>query len=220
TSKIGLQNGGWHDPIFAEDKVYAEGTLPTLRHFKFNSPGLVKTMGNRLVAGRDFTWTDVFEKRDVAMVSENLARELWGDPQQALGKRIRENLKGTYREIVGVVGDERLDGLDQKAPTTAIFPVMMTGFEGDGDDHIFVTRSVSYVIRSNRAGTRGLLEEVSKAVWSVNPNLPIAQVRTLREIYDKSLARTSFTLVMLGIAGGMALLLGLAGIYGVIAYSV
>ncbi len=218
TSKIGLEPGGWHDPIFAEDKAYVEGQLPPLRQFKFNSPGLLKTMGNPLIAGRDFTWTDVFEKREVAMVSENLARELWGDPSRALGKRIRENLKGTYREIVGVVGDERLDGLDQKAPTTAIFPVMMTKFEGD--DPVFVTRSVSYVIRSNRAGTRGLLEEASKAVWSVNPNLPIAQVRTLREIYDKSLARTSFTLVMLGIAGGMALLLGLAGIYGVIAYSV
>jgi ABC-type antimicrobial peptide transport system permease subunit len=57
-------------------------------------------------------------------------------------------------------------------------------------------------------------------VWSVNPNLPLANVRTLREVYDASLARTSFTLIMLGIAGGMALLLGVAGIYGVIAYSV
>jgi ABC-type antimicrobial peptide transport system permease subunit len=57
-------------------------------------------------------------------------------------------------------------------------------------------------------------------VWSINPNLPLANVRTLREIYDASLARNSFALVMLGIAGGMALLLGVAGLYGVISYSV
>ena len=60
----------------------------------------------------------------------------------------------------------------------------------------------------------------AQAVWSVNPNLPLASVRTLQEVYDRSLARTSFTLVMLAIAGAMALLLGVAGIYGVISYSV
>ena len=51
-------------------------------------------MGNTLIAGRAFTWTDVYDKRPVAMVSENLARELWHDPQAAIGKRIRESLKG------------------------------------------------------------------------------------------------------------------------------
>jgi ABC-type antimicrobial peptide transport system permease subunit len=76
------------------------------------------------------------------------------------------------------------------------------------------------MIRSPRAGSPGLLKEVGQAVWSIDRNLPLADVRTLQEIYDKSLARTSFTLVMLGIAGGMALLLGIAGLYGVIAYSV
>ncbi|MFL6279066.1 MAG: FtsX-like permease family protein, partial [Vicinamibacterales bacterium] len=64
------------------------------------------------------------------------------------------------------------------------------------------------------------VNEISRVVWSVNPNLPLAGVRTLQEIYDRSLARTSFTLVMLALAGGMALLLGIAGIYGVISYSV
>ena len=70
-----------------------------------------------------------------------------------------------------------------------------------------------------RTGSNGFVEELGKAVWSINPNLPLASVRTLRDIYDASLARTSFTLVMLAIAGGMALLLGVAGIYGVMSYS-
>jgi putative ABC transport system permease protein len=76
------------------------------------------------------------------------------------------------------------------------------------------------VVRSRRTGTRGFLDEISSAVWAVNPNLPLADVHTLQEIYNKSLARTSFTLVMLAIAGAMALLLGVVGIYGVISYSV
>jgi ABC-type antimicrobial peptide transport system permease subunit len=64
------------------------------------------------------------------------------------------------------------------------------------------------------------MSELGRAVWSVNPNLPLAGARTFQEIYDASLARTSFMLVMLAMAGGMALLLGVAGIYGVISYSV
>ena len=77
-----------------------------------------------------------------------------------------------------------------------------------------------YIIRSPRTGSSGFIGELGQAVWSINPNLPLARVRTLQEIYDASLARTSFTLVMLAIAGGMALLLGVSGLYGVIAYAV
>lgn len=64
------------------------------------------------------------------------------------------------------------------------------------------------------------MNEVHAAVWSVNSNLPLASVRTMQEVYDKSVARTSFTLVMLGIAGAMALALGIIGIYGVMSYAV
>jgi ABC-type antimicrobial peptide transport system permease subunit len=89
-----------------------------------------------------------------------------------------------------------------------------------GPGPLDAVRSVTFVIRSDRAGSEGFLNQVRQAVWSVNPNLPLASVRTMREIYDRSLARTSFTLVMLGIAGAMALVLGIIGIYGVISYAV
>jgi predicted permease len=217
SSTVPMTGDAWQDPIFAQDRVYAESQIPPVRRFKFVSPGLLKTMGNRLIAGRDFTWTDVYDMRPVAMVSENLARELWREPAAALGKRIRESLKTPWREVVGVVSDERDAGVDQKAPAIALFPILMDSFEGDSP---FTRRTLSYMIRSGRSGSSGFLNEVSHAVWSVNPNVPLANARTLREVYDASLARTSFTLVMLAIAGGMALLLGVAGIYGVIAYSV
>jgi hypothetical protein len=174
-------------------------------------------MGNTLVAGRDFTWTDVYGMRRVALVSENLARELWREPQAAIGKRIRENLKGEWREIVGVVNDERDDGVDKKAPPTAFWPLLMDKFEGDD---VSAQRSLSYVVRSSRTGSSGFINEISQAVWSVNPNLPLASVRTQQEILDRSMARTSFTLVVLAIAGAMALVLGIAGVYGVISYAV
>jgi predicted permease len=217
TTVIPLDGGGWHDAVFAEDHVYTEGQIPPLRLFKFVSPGLIATMGNQLLAGRDLTWSDAYEKHRVALVSENLARELWQTPQNAIGKRIRDNLKAPWREVVGVVSDERVDGLDRKSPTTVIWPVLMDHFPGD---EVSIRRWVAYVIRSPRTGSAGFVNEISRVVWSVNPNLPLASVRTLQEIYDRSLARTSFTLVMLALAGGMALLLGIAGIYGVMSYSV
>jgi predicted permease len=217
TTVIPTDGGGWHDPIFASDKAYAESDIPPIRLFKFVSPGLMKTVGGTLIAGRDFTWTDAYETRMVAMVSENLARELWQSSGAALGKRIRESLKGQWREVVGVVGDERTDGVNQTAPATVYWPLMMANFTGD---ETAVRRGLSYVIRSDRAGSSAFVNEISKAVWSVNPNLPVASVRTLQEIYERSLATTSFTLVMLAIAGAMALLLGVSGIYGVISYSV
>jgi hypothetical protein len=73
-------------------------SMPPPRRSKFVSPGLLKTMGNRLVSGREFNWTDVYERRPVAMVAENLARELWHDPPVAIGKRIRERLNAPWRE--------------------------------------------------------------------------------------------------------------------------
>ncbi|HMC60321.1 MAG TPA: FtsX-like permease family protein, partial [Candidatus Solibacter sp.] len=205
------------DLLYAEDRVYAEAQLPPLRRFKFVAPGFFQTMGTRLVAGRDVTWTDLYDKRTVALVSENLARELWHSPAAALGKRVREGMKDPWREIVGVVEDVRLDGADQKQPATVYWPLMMNNFWGDETN---LQRGVVYAIRSNRAGSESFLKEIRQAVWSVNSNLPLARIRTMEEVFRGSMARSSFTLVMLAIAGGMALLLGIVGIYGVISYSV
>ena len=84
----------------------------------------------------------------------------------------------------------------------------------------YVQRSVAYVIRSSRLQSPGFLAEVQQAVWSINPNLPLARVRTLEQMNQESMAQTSFVLVILGIAASVTLLLGVVGIYGVIAYIV
>jgi putative ABC transport system permease protein len=217
TSVVPLTGRGRHDPIFAADRNFQQGELPPIRAYKFISPGLLKTMGNTIVAGRDFTWADLYDMHPVAMVSENLARELWKDPSAALGKQIRDNPGAPWREVIAVIGDERDDGIDKKAPAIAFWPMMMAKFSGN---EVMVRRTQVYTIRSTRAGSTGFVNEVSRAVWAINPNLPLAGVRTLQEVVGASMARTSFTLVMLAIAGAMALLLGVAGIYGVISYSV
>ena len=183
------------------------------------APSFFETMGTRIIAGRDFTWPDLYEHRHVAIVSDNLARAWWGGPRAALGQRVRETSIAPWREVIGVVEDVYDDGVHVPAPEFAYLPALM-------DRHLvfdreFVLREATFAIRSERAGTESLLVEARNAIWSVNGRQPVfAFVNTVGQLYDQSMARTSFTLVILAIVGGMALLLGIVGIYGVIAYTV
>jgi len=206
------------DEIYAEDKVPSKGEIAPLRLYKYVSPDFFRTAGTRLVAGRELTWTEVYGLRPVVMISENLAREMWGTPSAAVGKRVREFSSMPWHEVIGVVQDARENGVQEKAPEIVYWPSMMANLYGPGP--LGAIRTVTFAIRSERAGTEGFLGEVRQAVWSANSNLPLASVRTMQEVYNKSMARTSFTLVMLGIAGAMALTLGIIGIYGVISYTV
>ena len=211
---------GLGNPVYAEDKTFAEGYAPPIRRIRKIAPGFFTTMGTRVVAGRDFAWTDLYETRRVAMVSENLAREWWGAPSAALGKRIREaGPADPWREIVGVVENIYDDGVHVKAPEIVYWPALMDRYIW-GDEKGFALSNGMYALRSTRTGTESLLAEAQQAIWSVNGRQPVFLVTTLKTLYDQSMARTSFTLVMLAIAGSMALVLGIVGIYGVIAYVV
>ena len=203
------------DAILIEGQTYSSNEIPPLRLFKNVSPGLFQTAGTRLIAGRDLTWTEVYSQRPVGLVSENLARELWGSPAAAVGKRFQQGLGDRWHEVIGVVQDVRDNGVNEKAPATVYWPPIRVGPRA-----LDATRAATFVVRSPRAGTESFLNEIRKAVWSVNASLPVASIRTMREVYDQSLSRTSFTLVMLGIAGAMAMVLGIIGIYGVISYAV
>ncbi len=212
------------DAITVEGRAYADGETPAFRFFKSVSPGLFQTSGTRLIAGRDFTWTDLDGRRPFVVVSENLARELWGEPSAAIGKRIRQGTSTVgitqWQEIIGVVQDVRDNGVHAPAPTTVYWPSTREALTLAGQTQLNVVRGIAIAIRSDRADTESFLNDVRQAVWSVDGSLPLASVRTLQDIYDSSMARTSFTLVMLAIASAMALVLGVVGIYGVISYAV
>jgi len=216
TSSLPMDGNNNNDPIWVEDFPAPEGQIPTLRRHKYIGEGYFEAMGNHIVAGRDLTWRDAHTLAPVALISDNLAREYWKDPSRAVGRRIRRSPQTPWIEIVGVVGNDRQDGATQPSPTTVYWPIMAGGFDGQ----TFVQRSLAYAIRSPRLQSPGFLSEVQRAVWSLNANLPLARVRTLGEIYERSMAQTSFVLVILGIAASVTLLLGVVGIYGVIAYIV
>jgi predicted permease len=204
---VPMDGNEWNDPVLVKDHTYAPGEIP-LHRYRFVAPGYFKTLGTPLLAGRDITWGDIYNKVPVAIVSERLAHEYWHDPSSALGRQIRSNTKDDWHEVVGVVGDVHDDGIDKEPPSSVYWTIAPN------------INFVAFSIRSPRAGSESLMNEVRQAVWSVDPNLPLADVQTLDFLYRKSMARTSFTLVMLAVAGSMALLLGIVGLYGVIAYSV
>src|SRR5215467_5871336 len=206
------------DEIFAQDKVYADNTTAPMRLYKYMSPGLLQTAGTKLAAGREITWSEIYGLRPVVMISESLAREMWGTPSAAIGKHVREFQTMPWNEVVGVVQDVREKGVQEAAPAIVYWPPFKENLFGPGP--ALAIRAVTFVIRSERAGTESFLNEIHQAVWSVNSNLPLASVRTMWDVYDKSMAQTSFTLVMLGIAASMALALGIIGIYGVMSYTV
>jgi predicted permease len=207
------------DGIDIEGAEYGVGGELALRVFRIISPGYLETMGTRVIAGRAFDWIDLDDTRNVALVSESLARERWSSPEAALGKRIRTaGGAGPWREIVGVVEDVRLIGADQPPPTIVYWPGLIADFYLIAP--LYVERGVAFAVRSPLAGAPALTRQIEQAVWSVNPSLPIARVRTMQEIYDRSLARTSFTLVMLIVAASAALVLGVIGLYGVLSYTV
>ena len=221
---VGLSSSITMDGWDSNDAVYVEGFLPAsedqippIRRFKWVSENYFETMGNPVLAGRPITWADIYSYAPVVVVTENFVREYWGKPAKAIGKRIKQNKDAPWREIIGVVGNVHDDGVSEEATATIYWPMIVADF---WDEELVTRRAMAYAIRTDRTGSPSLLKEVRQAVWSVNPNLPLANVATLDELLKESMARTSFTLVMLGISAGVALLLGAVGIYGVISYVV
>jgi putative ABC transport system permease protein len=206
--------------VAAEGVTYSSEDLPPNRRIKWISPGLLQTLGTPLLTGRDFEWAEVREQRNVVLVSESFARESWNSIEGAVGQRIDVGNDGTWQEVIGVVAEVYDDGVDQPAPPTVYWPAREQAFmTGLGT---YLPSSVTFVLRSERTGTESLIAEIRRAVAEVAPDLPLAAVGTLEQAYrdHPSMARSSFSLALLGIAGATALLLSLVGIYGVLAYAV
>ncbi len=217
-----MHAGGNINPLYVEG-VTVQGDVPPRTHrHKWIGESYFETLGIRLLAGRAFTWADIHDRIPAVVVSESLARQYWGSVEAALGGRvsIRPDPVRWY-EVIGVAADVRDDGVNVDPVPLVYWPqVALAVWQGNAPDSVLVWRSVSYAVRSDRVGTPGLLDDVRQAVWSVNPDLPLLAVGPLSDFVAQSVARTSFTLVLLGVAALVALVLGLVGVYGVISYGV
>ncbi len=222
SSSVPMDGRGGFDPVFVEDFPLATGQQAPIRRFKWLGGGYATAIGNPVLAGRAISWEDIRHHARVVMITEDIAREYWGDPEQAVGRRISTGFTpGDWREIVGVVGNVRDDGIEQDPVGIVYWPMVMDGFWSETrGDAPFVQQTMTYVVRSPRVGTPGFLDEVRDVVQAACPTEPLGSVRTMESLQRDSMARTSFTLVMLALAAAVALLLGAVGTYGVVSYVV
>jgi predicted permease len=219
---IPMDGSGNVNPFLVQGQDFdAEGARVSRRH-KWIGPDYLETMQIPLLLGRTVTWEEIHARSPVALLSETLAREVFGSPEEALGQYVAARPDPPqWKEVIGIVADVREDGMDRPPPALVYWPHVTLGFwEGNAPDQVQVWRSAGFAIRSTRVNTPGFLEDVQSAIWEVSPNLPLMGVRPLTELMADSMARTSFTLMLLGVAGASALLLGLVGVYGVITYAV
>jgi putative ABC transport system permease protein len=187
--------------------------VPPILGTRFVSPGYFQAMGVPVIAGRAFDRLDITRRE--ALVSRGLAERFWKG-RSPLGKRLAPGLTkdATWYTVVGVVGDVHDQGLEEKPLDSIYFP--MVRFD---DKEEWVSRSFGLVVKG-RVDPAALAAPVRGVIRELDPNLAITHVRPMREMVRLSMARTSFTMLLLVIAAAVALLLGAVGIYGVISYVV
>jgi putative ABC transport system permease protein len=217
TTLLPLSGGGSNNGHVIEDHPILPGGLPEVLACRWVSPSYFETMRIPLLQGRLFDRLDPDKLATEAVVSQALAEHYWPG-QNPLGKRLAQGV-GTNPEwstVVGVVGSVRENGLNEAPVETVYYPQQpQKDFQGD----VTISRNFTLVVRS--AGEpQKLAAPVRDAVWSLDPNLPVSQVRTMDEVAERSMVRTTFTMFLLVTAGIVALVLGSVGIYAVISYVV
>jgi predicted permease len=220
TSKLPLQQEGSNlNPVWREDRPLPPNALPPLATFVRANGGYFQTMGIPLIAGRTFTSMTESQSPFEVIISRRVAGEEWGDSTgtSVLGRRLKM-LNGALYTVVGVVETVRDTSL-AAAPTSQVyFPVAVAADTG-ADHDITSLGTLSVVIRA--AGDPDVLAPVvRREIFASDPMLPIFNLRAMGDVLARSFARISFTLLVLAVAAGVALLLGAIGLYGVIAYVV
>ena len=193
----------------ASEPVPAAGESPS-GEVRPITPGFFRTMGIPLLVGRDFTAADSGKAPRVAIVTETLARRHLSG-KNPLGQRLHVNVGnpdlGPY-EVVGVVGDLKFSSIEGDMPSAVFIP------------HTQLAINLMTVVVRTDLDPLSLTSSVSAAVRAIDPELPLADVRTMEDVVAATLARPRIIAVLLAVFALMALALAAVGVYGVMAYSV
>jgi len=215
--QLPLGGSGSNNGHVIEDFPIEPGALPLILATRSVSPGYFETMRIPVLEGRAFDRLDPAQEGMEVVVSEALARRFWPG-KSPLGKRLtpgatdQENNPFWYT-IVGVVGGVRDESLERPPVEAVYYPLQKRGEGGTAP-------STFFLLVRGAVEPRQLVKPVRDAIWSIDPNLPLSEVRSMEEVVSRSMVRTTFTMLLLVIAGAVALLLGAVGIYGVISYVV
>jgi len=215
----GIPLGGSHSNsgYAIEDFPLPKDAVPPLLATHFATPDYFTAMGIPLLEGKAFEPINPQQPSRDIIVSQALAKRFWPG-RSALGKRLAPGLEvapSDWNTIVGVVGSTRSRTLEEPPVEAVYFPWIPAGTGGPRS----IPHDFTLAVRGTGDPTR-LAGPVRDAIRALDPNLPLAEVRPMAEIVDRSMARTSFTMLLLAIAAVIALVLGAVGVYGVIAYIV
>ena len=201
--------------LWLEDPATRPGTIPNIHQFAFASPGYFRAMGIPLLEGRTFDQPDPDRARRDVIVSRALAERYWPGGH-GVGKRVRMMPVGDWFTVIGVAGNVRGTTLEQSPDEMVYLPLVITpGF----DTLRWTPRDVAVIVSST--GRPELIATATQnAVRRIDPSIPLYAARPMSDVVSRAEARTRFTLLMLGVASSIALVLGAVGIYGVIAYLV
>jgi predicted permease len=190
------------------------GRLPPIVDYSTITPGFFATLRVRILRGSDFDSSDLREGARTIIVNRAAADQYWPGAD-AVGKRIRAAGSSPadsrpWFTVRGVVADVRQRGLRDQPRPTIYFPINATGDN--------TPRAFTYVLRG--PNVRAQADAVRQTVWAINPDLPLASILTMQQVVERSVTQFSFTMLTLGIAAAVALLLGAVGLYGVLSYAV
>jgi putative ABC transport system permease protein len=214
--------------LLTEGELRDPGRVPPVAWFRAVAGGYTEAMGMRVLRGRTIEQRDIDRREPLVVVDKTLA-DLLFPGQDPIGKRVRSSTPPTSKlptppwlEIVGIVSHTPTFGLGDTLPAPQLYMPMSIAGGPDIPREALLgpdVTTMSYVVRSVRPPA-DLMPAIRSAIAEVDPNLAIAQVRTLQEIVDRASDQMSFTMVLLAIAATVASLLGAIGIYGVVSYIV